>query len=411
MSSKNLLSENQYSRQSRFLNNSTPPHISTLAFLAGISAMNMGIFLPSLPSMAEDFEVSYGSMQIFVSGYFVALAFFQLLIGPVSDRIGRRATTIIAFLIFTFATIMCEITTNFYLFLFFRVLQASAAAGFVIGRAVIRDIVPMEHAASMIGYVTMSMTIMPMLGPAIGGLIEEHMHWQVSLRLMYFLGICALVLVWFDQGETLKEKQTSFASQGRDYLKLFSNKQFWFYSLVLGFTAGQYFSFLTGAPIISKVYFMINPSTQGYLFAIIGIGFLLGNYLTGKYTVRIGVNKLMLWGCLIAFGGPLFQVITLSNFEFGAISLFGPMFFVGLGNGLTIPNASAAIVSLNPRLAGSASGLGSTIQISTGGLIAYITGYFSSQQNSPFPLVIILFISILISLLFTFLASKKSEHL
>ena len=133
------------------MDRSSPPHISTLAILAGVSAMNMSIFLPSLPSMAKDFDVDYGTMQIFISGYFLSLAFFQLIIGPVSDRIGRKPTMIAAFLLFTASTLICEITTNFYLFLFFRMLQASVAAGFVLGRAVIRDIVPTEHAASMIG--------------------------------------------------------------------------------------------------------------------------------------------------------------------------------------------------------------------------------------------------------------------
>ena len=95
-----MLTENKYYIQSRFLDNKTPPHIITLGILAGISAMNMSIFLPSLPSMARDFNVDYSVMQIFVSGYFVALAFFQLLIGPVSDRIGRKPTMLIAFLIF-----------------------------------------------------------------------------------------------------------------------------------------------------------------------------------------------------------------------------------------------------------------------------------------------------------------------
>ena len=113
MSGRNL-----YMSQSRFFDGSSPPHISTLAILAGVSAMNMSIFLPSLPSMAKDFGVDYGTMQIFISGYFLSLAFFQLRIGPVSDRLGRKPTMLLAFLLFTISTIICEITTNFYLFLF-----------------------------------------------------------------------------------------------------------------------------------------------------------------------------------------------------------------------------------------------------------------------------------------------------
>ena len=405
MSGRNL-----YMSQSRFFDGSSPPHISTLAILSGVSAMNMSIFLPSLPSMAKDFGVDYGTMQIFISGYFLSLAFFQLIIGPVSDRLGRKPTMLLAFLLFTISTIICEITTNFYLFLFFRILQASVAAGFVIGRAVIRDIVPMEHAASMIGYVTMAMTIMPMLAPAIGGILEEQLHWRYSIRLMYVMGFIAIILIWFDQKETLEQKQKSIKGLGNDYISLFSNRNFWFYSIVMGFTVGSYFSFLTGAPVISEGYFKLTPAVQGYLFAIIGFGFLIGNFLTGKYAVKIGPNKFMLWGCALSIIGPLIQIFIYLNFQFGALSFFVPMFFVGLGNGLTVPNAAAGIVSVNPRLAGSASGLGATIQILIGGILAFITGYVTSIIVSPIPLIVILLITIIVSISFSYILIRSNQH-
>ena len=129
----------------------------------------------------------------------------------------------------------------------------------------------------------------------------------------------------------------------------------------------------------------------------------MGNYLTGRFTIRFGTKKMMIWGCLIALIGPLMQFCTLSLFNLGALGLFGPMFFVGLGQGLTLPNAAAGIVSVNPKLAGTASGLGSTIQISIGGMLAFLTGYFISISNSPLQLVTIFFICLVVSLIFTFL--------
>ena len=403
-----LSGKNLYMSQSHFLDGRSPPHISTLAILAGVSAMNMSIFLPSLPSMAKEFDVDYGTMQIFISGYFLSLAFFQLIIGPVSDRIGRKPTMIAAFVLFTLSTLICEITTNFYLFLFFRMLQAGVAAGFVLGRAIIRDIVPMEHAASMIGYVTMAMTIMPMLAPAVGGVLEEQLNWRYSLRLMYFMGVISLLLIWFDQKETLNKNEISEAKFLEDYKELFLNKDFWFYVIVMGFSVGSYFSFLTGAPVISAEYFQLAPSVQGYLFAILGLGFFLGNFLTGRFAMKIGPNSLMLWGCFIAIIGPLLQVLIYLNFSFGPLSFFAPMFLVGLGQGLIVPNAAAGIVSVNPKLAGSASGLGATIQVLIGGILAFITGYIIADYVSPLPLIGILIFTILVTLFFSFKLQKIS---
>jgi DHA1 family bicyclomycin/chloramphenicol resistance-like MFS transporter len=358
--------------------------------------------------MAKDFDVDYGTMQIFISGYFLSLAFFQLIIGPVSDRIGRKPTMIAAFILFTASTLICEITTNFYVFLVFRMLQAGVAAGFVLGRAVIRDIVPMEHAASMIGYVTMAMTIMPMLAPALGGILEEQLNWRYSLRLMYLMGIISLLLIWFDQKETLNKNEISKAKLSEDYKELFLNKDFWFYVFVMGFSVGSYFSFLTGAPVISAEYFELAPSVQGYLFAILGFGFFLGNFLTGRFAMKIGPNRFMLWGCFFALTGPVIQTLIYLNFTFGPLSFFTPMFLVGLGQGLIVPNAAAGIVSVNPKSAGSASGLGATIQVMIGGILAYATGYIIADFVSPLPLSCILFFTIFVTLFFSFKLQKSS---
>ena len=111
------------------------------------------------------------------------------------------------------------------------------------------------------------------------------------------MGIISLLLIWFDQKETLNKNETSRSKLSDDYKELFSNRNFWFYVIVMGFSVGSYFSFLTGAPVISAEYFELAPSVQGYLFAILGLGFLLGNFLTGRFAMKIGLNRLMLWGC------------------------------------------------------------------------------------------------------------------
>ena len=176
----------------------------------------------------------------------------------------------------------------------------------------------------------------------------------------------------------------------------------------MGFSVGSYFSFLTGAPVISAEYFELAPSVQGYLFAILGIGFFLGNFLTGRFAMKIGPNSLMLWGCFIAILGPLLQVLIYFNFTFGPLSFFAPMFLVGLGQGLIVPNAAAGIVSVNPKLAGSASGLGATIQVMIGGILAFITGYIIADYVSPLPLIGILIFTILVTLFFSFKLQKNN---
>ena len=123
--------------------------------MAGMAAMNMSAFLPSLPGMTEYFGTEYEVMQLSVSLYLAGTAILQLVIGPISDRFGRRMVTLWGICIFTVATVGCLLSPTVEIFLVFRMLQGVIAVGLVLSRAIVRDIHPQDKAASMIGYVTM----------------------------------------------------------------------------------------------------------------------------------------------------------------------------------------------------------------------------------------------------------------
>ena len=135
----------------RFLDRATPPKIVTLTLLAGLSALTMNIFLPSLPGMAAWFGVPYALMQLSVALYLALSAVLQVAIGPISDRFGRRKVILGALVLFLLATVGTLLAPNATVFLIFRMAQAVIAAGMVLSRAVVRDMVSDNEAASMIG--------------------------------------------------------------------------------------------------------------------------------------------------------------------------------------------------------------------------------------------------------------------
>ena len=149
----------------RFLDRSTPPHIITLVLVAGLAALCMNVFLPSLAAMATYFGTDYAVMQFAVSGYLAATACLQLVIGPLSDLFGRRPVMLTSIILMILATLVCAFAPNITVFMIGRVVQAAIVSGFVLARAVVRDMVPANQAASMIGYVTMGMSVVPMIGP------------------------------------------------------------------------------------------------------------------------------------------------------------------------------------------------------------------------------------------------------
>ena len=126
--------------RAEFLNINTPPHIFTLIVLSGLGALSLSIFLSSILEMSVFFNKSYALMQLSISLYLITTAFFQIIAGPLSDKFGRRIITLFSIMIFIIASLGCFFSTKFEFFIFFRLLQASIAAGFLMSRVIIRDI-------------------------------------------------------------------------------------------------------------------------------------------------------------------------------------------------------------------------------------------------------------------------------
>ncbi len=377
----------------RFLDRTTPPHIFTLILIAGVSALSMNVFLPSLPKMTVYFDTEYRLIQLSVSAYLLCNAILQIIVGPISDRYGRRPVILYGFALFALATLGCIYAQTVEVFLAFRMLQGVVVVGIVLSRAVVRDMVPQDQAASMIGYVTMGMAIVPMIGPAIGGLLDEAFGWQANFWLLFALGLATLWVCWRDMGETATERSTSFAAQFRQYPELLMSRRFWGYCLAAAFGAGAFFAYLGGAPYVGSEVYGLEPGTLGIYFGAPALGYFLGNWVSGRYSVRYGINRLIVVGTVLTSMG-LAVSLTLFYAGLGSVNIFfGFMTFVGLGNGLVMPNANAGLLSVRPHLSGSASGLGGAIMIGGGAALSALAGALLKPGLGAYPLLWIMFLT------------------
>ena len=393
---------------SRFLDRTTPPHIATLILMAGIGALSLNVFLPSLPSMAEHFGVEYGLMQLSVPAYLATTAVVQITIGPISDRYGRRPIVLTTVLIFILASVGAIYAPNFAVFLICRLLQTAIATAFAISRAVVRDMVPQAQAASMIGYVTMGMSVVPMLGPAIGGRLDEAFGWQASFWLLAGGGLLLLIIAFFDQGETLTKRDGDFAEQLREYPKLLTSQRFWGYCLAAAFSSGAFFAYLGGAPFIGSDVFKMEPAEMGLYFGAPAIGYLIGNGVSGRFSVRIGINRMILLGALLAVSGmALLLFLDLLGIMHPFV-FFGFMISIGLGNGIMLPNANAGMLSVRPALAGSAAGLGGAFTIGGGAALSVIAGLILRPGTGARPLIILMLITAVLAVFCTIWVIKRS---
>jgi len=373
--------------QVRYLDRTTPPHISTLILLAAVPALSMNMFLPSIPAMADYFSVDYKVMQLTVSLYLAVTAILQLIIGPLSDRYGRRPVILWGCAIFILATLGCILAPTAGIFLAFRMLQAVIATGMALSRAVVRDIVPGAEAASMIGYVTMGMSISPMIGPFFGGILDTYLGWHATFWVLAILGTLLLAVSWADLGETSTTKNTSFAAQFKQYPELFLSRRFWGYAASATFTSGAFFAYLGGAPFVGEKLFHMKTIWLGLSFGAVSVGYLVGNFISGRFSTRVGINRMILIGAIIATCGISCSLI-LFYLGFGSpLVFFAFMPSVGIGNGMVLPNANAGMLSVRPSLAGSAAGLGGALQVGGGAAIAAFSGFLLSTETGAFPLL------------------------
>ncbi|WP_170347978.1 MULTISPECIES: multidrug effflux MFS transporter [Ruegeria] len=365
----------------------SPPTIFTLVLLSGLSALSLNLFLPSLPNMALHFQTDYKVMQLSIALYLLVNAVLQVLIGPIADKAGRRPVLLWGLALFLIATLGCIYAPTAEVFLAFRMCQAIVVVGMVLSRAAVRDLYDQDQAASMIGYVTMGMAIVPMIGPAIGGLLEESFGWKANFWLPFGLGALTLALTFVDFGETSAKSGKTLVQQFREYPELLRSPRFWGYSLSSALSSGAFFAYLGGAPFIGTELFGLSAAQVGIYFGAPAVGYFVGNFLSGRYSVRFGVNRMVYWGCwLNAMGVALSAILFLAGFG-TALSFFGLMTFVGLGNGMTIPNATSGALSVRPHLAATASGLSGAIMLGGGAGLSALAGTLLTHETGAMPLL------------------------
>lgn len=372
--------------QVRFLDRTTPPHIATLILVSGLGALSTSIFLPSLAQMAEHFGTSYAVMQLAVSGYLATTAVLQVVLGSVADTLGRRPVMLGSLAIFVAATLGTLAAPDVGTFLAFRMMQGVAVAGIVLSRAVVRDTVGQAESASRIGYIAMGMALIPMVGPMIGGALDEAFGWRSSFVVLAAAGAGVLGLVALDQGETSRARGEGLAAQLRHYPALLGSRRFWGYSLCAMFGSGAFFALLGGAAFVAGRIFGLSPLWTGIALGSPAVGYLVGNFLSGRFSVRVGIDRMAVIGCAIStLALGLSLLLTLAGLG-GPWVFFGFCVGLGLGNGMTLPNALAGSISVRPELAGTASGLSGAIMTAGGAALAVLAALVLSVESGPWPL-------------------------
>jgi len=233
----------------------------------------------------------------------------------------------------------------------------------------------------------MSMAIAPMLGPMIGGLLDELFGWRSSFLLYSVFGAALLLLCWRDLAETNLSPSATFAVQFEAYPELLGSRRFWGYALCGLFSTGAFYVFLAGVPLVAARQFSISPGQLGFYMGTITAGFAVGSFVAGRYSKRHALSTMMIAGRLIAFAGlAAGMVLFLLGYAHG-LTLFLATVFAGLGNGISMPSANSGAISIRPNLAGSAAGLVGASTVAGGALLTTFTGYLLEDGDAAIRLL------------------------
>ena len=374
------------------------PKLLTLILLSSLAVLPVSMFPPSLPGIARAFDVDYAIVNLAVAGYAWVGAVVQLVMGPLSDRFGRRPVLLAALGTFTLASLGCATATGIWTFLAFRLLQAVIISGYSVPLAVIRDSWHEREAASVIGYVSVGWALAPMLGPVFGGLLDGLLGWRASFWVLAVFGVAVLALCLVDLPETNAAPSATIRGQFKTFPELLGSRRFWAYVLAMTFTTGAFYAFLSAAPLAAKALFAMSPATLGFYMGTSTAGFMLGSFLAGRYAGRYSPTTTMIAGMAVACGGLATGLALLSLGIVHVASIFGPCVCFGLGNGLTMAGASAGALSVQPRLAGGASGLAGALSVAGAAAISSLTGAVLTEANSAYVLLGIMLLSCLAAL-------------
>jgi len=353
------------------------PPILLLVMLMVASQVAITIFLPSLPAIADDLGTSQALAQMTVSAYLGTFALAQLVVGPLSDAVGRRGPLLAGLVLFTLGSAACAFAPDITVLITARVIQAiGGCACIVISRAIVRDTTDGAAATRAMAYLGMALAVAPMVAPLIGGQLEARFGWQSSFLATALLGAGALAATVATLRETLPPGARKLTRPGvlaLSYVRLARMARFMGYSLSTGAMGATFQAFLAGTPVAFLVVMGVTLDAFGYFILSAPAGYIIGNYLSSRLAQRVSRGRMIWIGGMLAIAGTGATVaLALAGLD-TPYTLLIPVFVYSWGSGFVVPNSLAgALTAVEPAAAGSAAALGGFIQMGAGFLSTLI---------------------------------------
>jgi MFS transporter, DHA1 family, multidrug resistance protein len=365
-----------------------------LVAMTGVAPISLYMLVPALPELATTFGRDISIAQMTVSLYMVGIACSQIIMGPLSDRFGRRPVLLAGLSLMVAASAACIFAETLPQLIAARFLQAlGGATGMVVSRAIIRDLYSRERISAMISLVIAVMMIAQMLSPLTGGLLETAFGWRAIFYVITAASLIVAVAIALMLPETRRGRTEAGGFRG-DVGSLFASRAFVGYLLCQVLASQIIFTFAGAGPYVVVTQMGRSSAEYGAWFATTGLAYLVGNLFCVRFAPRHSLEKLIWFGLALQFTGSLLNVIWgIAGFNQAPSWLFGTQMIVMLANAFVMSNSAAGAISVRPDAAGTASGAMGFLQMGIGSLFsqfgAYLGGHFATPLALNIAIVIL----------------------
>ena len=363
-----------------------------LVVMTGIAPISLYMLVPALPVLAKTFDSSISLAQMTVSMYMVGIACSQIIMGPLSDKFGRRPVLLAGLALMVVASIGCSLAQTLPQLIAARFLQAlGGATGMVVSRAIIRDLYSRDRISSMTSLVIGVMMVAQMLSALAGGLLETAFGWRAIFYLITAASLTITVGIAIMLPETRRERAAG-SSFRRDIGGLITSRAFIGYALCQVLASQIIFAFAGGGPYVVVTQMGRTSAEYGAWFAATGFAYLVGNLFCVRFAPRYQLEKLIWFGLALQLGGSLLNLVwSLAGANQAPSLLFGTQMIVMVANAFVMSNSAAGALSVRPEAAGTASGAMGFLQMGIGSLVSQFGAYLGGHSATTLPLTAAIF--------------------
>ncbi|MFE9570914.1 multidrug effflux MFS transporter [Streptomyces sp. NPDC006692] len=365
--------------------------------LGGLSALpplSMDMYLPALPEVTEALRSPAATVQLTLTACLAGMALGQLVVGPMSDKWGRRRPLLIGMVVYVVATAVCAFAPDVQLLVAFRLLQGLAgAAGIVIARAVVRDLYDGMEMARFFSTLMLISGVAPVVAPLIGGQVLRLTDWRGVFAVLTVIGVLLTAVVWKWLHETLPVDRRHSGGVGealRTMGGLLGDRVFTGYLLAGGLAFAALFAYISASPYVVQEIYGASPQTFSLLFGLNSVGLVAVGQINGKLLIgRVSLDKALGFGLVvIVLAATALLLMTSGVFgHVGLAPIAAGLFVLMSAMGLAMPNTNAQALMRTPNAAGSASALLGTSSFLIGAIASPLVGIAGEATAVPMAVV------------------------